>query len=650
MTKIKARPATERTPEQESAGSVLELPVVNKRSNEKNQDVLREARMAYLAGTHRDIAVTRQPTEKGELVTIAKTAPGVSGEPKPSEGLPEDPFGTLERYGKVITPPFDLLALAMLPEYNSELRPCVEAMEVNIDGYGHRLVSRLKAEPSVTDQDMRSKRTRSKAKKGEKEKAPPKKDPELEALETEAKTELARVTNFFQYCTEESFPEFRRKLRGDLELTGNAYFEVLRTTTDEIAGFAHVPSYQIRLGRADEDALLVDTKVCEIDAEGAVAIKTIKQWKRFRRFVQSRAIHTRGMALIGADKVRWYKSFGDPRPVHKETGDYESEGQPIPENKRASELVHFRLFSARSPYGLPRFIGNLLAIYGDRASEEINFITFRNNNIPSMAVLVSNGQLTQGTIERLTSFIESQIQGSDNYSKFVIVEAENAAEEGEDGGQVKVDIKPLVADQHKDALFQNYSKNNQDRVRRSFRLPKIFVANSDGYNRATAEADRRLADEQVFAPERNVFDDWVNRRLFPLLNVVFHKFRSNTPNTTDNQQLVKILATSEKTGGMTPRIARAVLEEILGKELDPFPDDFDPDVPFSLTMAEAVKNEADPAEPGQQVTALKALKALGIWDGEELKMDFDEDTVGEIVQKLSALQAASEAVQLSKSD
>lgn len=99
----------------------------------------------------------------------------------------------------------------------------------------------------------------------------------------------------------------------------------------------------------------------------------------------------------------------------------------------------------------------------------------------------------------------------------------------------------------------------------------------------------------------------MNRIIFPAMGVVYHKFKSNNPNTTDNKELVELLSGAEKTGGITPRIARAMLEDILGRDLPPFPAGFPADVPFSMTMAEAVKNMADAAEPGQQVTALKAL-------------------------------------------
>jgi len=406
------------------------------------------------------------------------------------------------------------------------------------------------------------------------------------------------------YCTKESFPKFRRKLRRDLELTGNAYFEVVRDVKNAIQSFTHIPSYQMRLGQIEEESNIVTRPILELKEDLSVDIVNLKEYRRFRKYVQSKSIMKQNMSVIYGNKIRWFKEFGDERIYNNETGELADKELPI--EKRATEIIHLTIYSARSSYGLPRYIGNLLSIYGDRASEEINFVTFRNNNIPSMMVMVSNGQLTEGSIDRLTSFVESTIQGSSNYSKFIVLEAEGG-EEGEEGNQVKLDVKPLSSEQNRDALFQNYSKNNQDKIRRVWRLPPIFLGKTDDYSRTTADSSRRLADEQVFAPERDEFDNLINRILFPYMRIRYHKFKSNSPNTTDNTQLVQILSSAEKTGGMTPRIARALLEDILGTELPEFVDYFDADVPFSLTMAEAVKNKADPTEPGQQVTALKNI-------------------------------------------
>jgi PBSX family phage portal protein len=489
----------------------------------------------------------------------------------------DDPLVTLGESGKVIEAPFDPFSLTLMLERCTELGPSIEAMEVNIDGFGHRFVPRTKSDPRIEIPDE---------------------------IRNEIKKENIRLQNFFENCTEESFISFRRKLRKDLETTGMAYFEVIRSQTGSLQRFVHMPSYQVRLGKKEDEQVLAKRKIYELQENGSVKIKTMKYWTRFRTYVQSRLNHRHNLEIVPSDRIVWFKEFGDERILNNKTGEFDPNTKP---ENMANEIICLSLYSARSSYGLPRYIGSLLSMFGDRAAEEINYTTFQNNNIPSMALLCSNGQVTEGTIQRIESFLESQVQGSNNYSKILIVEAEGE-EEGEEGNQIKLDLKPLTREQHTDALFQEYSKNNKENVRKCFRMPPIFIGSTDDYNKSTADISRRITDEQVFAPERSEFDSLMNKKIMPELGAIYHKYTSNSPNTTDNEQLVKMLATSEKTGGMTPYIARKMLEEILGRDLPEFKEEFDPHVPFSLTMAEAVKNKADPTEPGQQVTAIKNLE------------------------------------------
>ena len=582
------------------------------RSDQRNRAALR----ALVIPLHKNIP--------DPAVDIAK-----AGAPGQSKAITEDPFMALGHEGRIIEPPFDLLTLAMLPEQNTELTPVVETMEANVDGFGHHLTPRVDLK-KVEDEKERAR------------------------LRREIHAEKVRLTNFFNYASfKDSFTQLRKKKTKDLETTGNAYWEVIRSLTGDVQGFEHLPSYQMRLGRQDNDQVQVEIPTLQLQEDGSFVVSNMLTWQRFRKYVQSRLTPYRGLhasVTSGSFKVRWFKEFGDPRVYDNESGDivppekvadWDGKGNPMPDARRANEVVHYQIHSTRSPYGLPRFVGTLLSIYGARAAEEINYITFQNHNIPSMVVLVSNGQLTEGSIERIESFVESQIQQSSNYSKFLILEAEGVLE-GEDAGQIKMEIKPLTQAQIKDALFQVYTKNNQDNVRRSFRLPPIFVGKSDDYTRATADSSRRLADEQVFAPMRDEFDEWINRMLFPAMGIVFHKFKSNSPNTTDNMELVRILGGAEKTGGMTPEIARLILEDILGRELPDFPQDdrFDPSMPFSLLMAEAVKNNADPTEPGQQLTALKSIGFLD--DADPFEPTVEEMVVTHLNKIRNRLEASWE--------
>lgn len=507
---------------------------------------------------------------------VGKTTVGASTQ------ADDDPLVQLIASGQIVEPPFDLLTLSILPEYSSELNPCVEAMGVGIAAFGWQLKPRI---------DLK--------------KASPK-------MQAEAAAEKTKLINFFEYASlEDDYVTLRTQLVADTETIGAFYLEVIRDATGNVQGWEHVPAAHVRLGRQEEKMREVNWPILELQVDGSVEVKTVKRFKRFRTFLQQRHIRRSDLSSVVSHRHTWFKEFGDERRIHNRTGKEITDAAAIADAQTqgflANELIFLRRYVSRTPYGLPRFIGNLLSIFGDRAAEEINYVTFKNNNIPSMAVLVSNGQLTESTVKRIESFVESQIQGSDNMSKFLIIEAEGIGEEGEDGGHMKLSIEPLTATQHKDAMFQAYSANNRDAIRRSFRLPPILVGRSDDYTRATAETSRKLADEQIFAPERNRWDKWINRRLFPEMGIRYWTFQSNSPNTTDNAELVKILATAEKTGGMTPRIARDTIADVLGRELPDFPEGFDPDLPFSLSMAEAVKNQADAAEPGQQVTAIKML-------------------------------------------
>jgi PBSX family phage portal protein len=597
--------------------------VTTQKSASANQNAMRavRARVIELSDFARDAGGNVVKVEKANAQGDSDADPGASTLEA------NDPFQSLTEQGRLIEPPFDMITLAMLTEHSSELGQCIEAMTINIAGTGHRFIPRVR--------------------KGNNDEELP---PDGKKAVTDAAQERADLINFFNNCTDESFITFRRKLTTDLEGTGNAYFEVVRNSKDKISGFYHVPSYQMRLGKMDSDPILVSRKVPLIQADGTYRISEIKDWRRFRVYAQSRAVTSRAYQLREKKGIRWFKEFGDVRELNRETGEFGTPTKPVPKGKGAREMVHLSIYSSRTAYGLPRYIGNLLSIFGDRAAEEINFMTFKNNNIPSMIISVSNGQMTDGTIKRIESFVESQIQKSNNYSKFLIIEAEPFGEEdGEDGGNVKIDVKPLVGNQIGDALFQNYSANNQDKIRRAFRLPPILVGISADMNRAVADTARRLADEQVFAPERNEFDAIMNRKILPDMGILYHEYRSNTPNTTDNAQLVRILGGSEKTGGMTPDIARAVLEDILGKDLPPFPKGFKGDVPFSLTMAEAVKNQADASEPGQQVTAVKILKAMGILGADDMDDDDETaETLDSTVSKITKLHAAAEILWRSK--
>jgi len=510
----------------------------------------------------------------------------------------DDPFAQLVTDGLAIEAPFEKMALAMLPENSSALGPVIEAMVVNVDGFGQRLDARV----NVDDPSC-----------------PP-------GVKSEVAKERAKLLNFLNTCcTDYSFTELRKRTRQDIETTGEAFWEVIRSPVDgRIVQLNHIPSYQMALGIQSKEFYPFTRKVPQMEPDGSVKLVDMTRKKRFRKFVQRRLFGVmRALTVSGAPGVRWFKEYGDPRTMDCTTGKILEAGKEseIPKERYANEVIHWRLYSPRTPYGMPRYIGNLVSIYGDRAADEINYVTLKNNNIPSMIISVSNGSLTEGTITRIQEFVEKQIQGSSNYSRFLLLEADtNTTDAGEEGrGAAKINIQPMTNQQARDQLFSEYGKTNGDRVREVWRMPPILTGRSTDYTRATADASRKLADEQIFRPLRDEFDYFMNHWILPDLGVLYHSFKSNNPPLTDDQDLIQVLATAERTGGMTPRIARMVISDILGIERLPALDkSINPDIPFSLQLAEAVKNtapiEAQPAVKGILTEGQAVIKSMLLSD------------------------------------
>jgi len=472
---------------------------------------------------------------------------------------------------RIVPAPVSAATLSRIVENSSVLGPPIEAMETNIESFGHRFAPRV---------------------------------PESK-LDDKAKAEMARekvlLQNAFESISDNGpFIELRRRVRHDYETNGYAFVECIRGMSGRLMRLRHIPAPQVRLSLEGEDFVRVEEPTITIGDDGLPTVEMVEVWKRFRTFVQGSAVFVGGAPTV---RHRWFKQFGDPRTLDGETGKFvpEEEVAKFPDTRKAGELYYITRYNPLSPYGLPRWWGAYLNVLGIRESEEINYATFANNMIPSMAFLISNGMLTQQTIERIQELIDTRIAGKQNRSAFLIIEAESAFE-GEDGGQVKVDIKPLQQYQHGDAMFLGYSKWNVGSVMRSFRMFSLFVGDVAGLNRSIAEIGRRLTDEQVFAPERAIMDWHINRLVLLERGYRWHRFESRTPNVTDNRELIAMLAAAERTGGINPALGRAVVEDVFPQagELPQInPDKLDPEIPYSLQLAERMKNLANPTEPGQ---------------------------------------------------
>ena len=458
----------------------------------------------------------------------------------------------------LIAPPYKLEWLRILAQDSSELMPVVSSMVANTIGYGYRVVPRAVDEAGETSDE---------------------------------KAARIQFENFWNYAnSRESMKQVLERAAWDYFIYGNMYLEITRNSRGLPDGITRIPAHEVRASRLESEPFRVRIKQVVRTATG-YGIRPRLEAARFRRYAQLSS---------GVPKV-WFKEFQDTRAYNRETGELAKTSEQAREWKRdgklANELIHIAAPFRIEPYGLPAYVSNITAINGDINAGKINDATFSCNNMPSMAILVS-GMLTEGSTARIKEFVETNAKGNVNRSRFLVLEAEATSEDSETA-RPTVQIEPLAQLQQNDVMFQKFSDECRAAIRRSFRLPQTLIARGEQISGAVVAASMKLAEEQIFSQERDRFVEWINRRLLPELGIASIVIELNSPNTTDPATLANLLTTGEKSGGLTPRIGRQIFEMILGRDLGEFKGDFDPDIPFTITVAERVKkvNESGANNP-----------------------------------------------------
>lgn len=373
----------------------------------------------------------------------------------------------------IIQPPYDLRVLDRLSQENNALSPCIEAMVTNIDGTGFDIVR-----------------------------------PGVELPDGEDDSNIEDIKAFFsEVYPGMSFRTVRQMLRRDLERTGNAYVEVLRNPKGEVVFLRHIDAKMIRIVKLD-DAVPVKKTIMRGKKEVTLTVMT-----RERRFCQ----------LLNGVTLVYFKEFGASRDLSRKTGRWSPQGQKLPANDRATELLHFTaLPDAHTPYGVPRWIMQLPSVLGSRKAEEFNMEFFDNGGVPPVLILLQGGVMaaeTRRAMEQKTSGLARK------NNRVQVIEVESSSGSLDNPGASKITVERFGADRQHDSMFEKYDERCELRVRRSFRLPPIFVGQAGDYSFATAFASYTVAEAQVFKPERDEFDEVISVKLLPAMNSAWRGYR-----------------------------------------------------------------------------------------------------------------------------
>jgi len=471
---------------------------------------------------------------------------------------------------RLITPPYDPIKLYAINESSAILPQCIEAMIANIDGFGYELMYSGPSDSQYSDASQKEKQ---------------------------------RLIQFFGQVNEsQSFITLRKALRRDIEVTGNAYMEVIRFLDGKLAMLYYMDSRYVRLQAIQRDPVEIEVELLR-DGE----IKKVKVMKRFRAFAM----------IQTGNRIKWFKEYGDPRKMDAYTGKYEgdAEGQTKEIRQEASELIHLKI--GNDTYGIPRWIGNVLNAMGMHASDFVNWDLFENQVVPPLFILVSGGSLTSESVQDVMDIL-MQKRGTENFNKVVILESQ-----GEGGvdekNTAKVDVKEMSMARKEDAMFTNYVEKGEKRVRASFRLPPLYLGMAETYAKATADSAKMVTEEQVFVPERFNFDEIINILLMPALGATVWRYRSKGPRLVTGQDVISAFDTFSKWGVFTINEGIRVANNVLGLDLTVYEGkDKAPwaDYPVALVMALANLGQLSGVEEIQSITE-PLTDALGSIENDE---------------------------------
>jgi PBSX family phage portal protein len=476
-----------------------------------------------------------------------------------------------------LEPTLDPLALVRLFGMSNSLRQNVDTMVTNVHGGGYRFEPLEDWDAAETAERIKAamileREAEDESEGGEggdvEEPTEAEVTERIESLKAQAWRELEKAKTFFDFVNPKmSFGRIRGKVGTDQEVTGYAGIEVRRNKRGEPKRMKHAASWTLR-------ALPIGNPIkCDVRIRTSpITWGTEPDYVEFRRFVQ----------IVDGIEV-YFKEFGDPRVLSSRTGKYYTEAEDHAANLRdlkaaepsarpATEILWFALDNPESEvYGLIRWAGNILSVLGSREMEEINLLFFDNKTIPPLVFMISGGHVAKEAKQELEQILRDHIKGSDNFHGCLVLEAEPAAASQVGAtlpgqAQVRIDFKPLTDAIFKDQLWGDYDDANRHKVGQSFRIPPILRGDTRDFNRATAEAALRYADDQVFGPVRLDFDETINRTIMPAIGVSLWRFASIPPKFTDPAELLPLVIKLAE-AVLRPEEAREFVEKALGVEL-----------------------------------------------------------------------------------
>lgn len=361
----------------------------------------------------------------------------------------------------IVQPPYNVMYLAQLFDISPFHHSAVNAKVANVIGLGFDFEETQKTLDKVQEAMENPKRLE-----------------KLRSNITRGKKELKDYLDSMN--SDDDFLETMKKIYTDLEVTGNAYLEIGRTSTGKIGYIGHIPAITMRIRR-----------------------------------------HRDGFVQVVYNRYTFFRNYGDTT----------TEDQ-IGTDPRPNEVIHFKKYTPTNTYyGVPDIISAKNAIAGDEFAQRYNLDYFENKAVPRYIITLKGARLNADSERKLLEFFQTGLRGRNHRTLYIPLPSDG------ENARVEFDMQAIEAG-IQDSSFKEYAIESRDRILISHRVPISKVGTPQGISLAGAKDADKTFKEQVCRPAQEYIEKKLQRVIAELTDAFTLRFNELT--LTDEETQARI--------------------------------------------------------------------------------------------------------------
>lgn len=347
---------------------------------------------------------------------------------------------------QIVQPPYNVMYLAQLYDISPYHHAAVDAKVSNTVGLGYKFLETQKVLDKLEDVS------------------------EDESAQNRLRRKISRARVLMRdkiesLNSDDSFEEVLKKIYKDLEVTGNGYLEIGRTSAGDIGYIGHIPAITMRIRR-----------------------------------------HRDGFVQVVYNRYTFFRNFGDTTTQDQ-----------IGTDPRPNEVIHFKKYTPTNTYyGVPDILSAKNAVAGDEFASRYNLDYFENKAVPRYIITVKGAKLNADSERKLLEFFQIGLKGRNHRTLYIPLPSDG------DQGRIEFNMEPIEAG-IQDSSFKNYAIENRDRILMAHRTPLSKIGHG-----VPSPLDDKIFKEQVTRPSQDALEIQVNKIIKEFTDMFTFKFEELT--------------------------------------------------------------------------------------------------------------------------